>query len=258
MIDLSQSAAASPLIHTVAADPGRRWLKDANIAVDAAPDSAAQFIASNGDVAFQAMDWRASSAERTGIFGAVSPRVIALPGGGYRMFYTQIFPRDGYPMGAVDYDQAASRIMSASSVDGLTWSPEPGVRLSPQAGGAGDYRVVSSDVVPVGSGELWRMYYECCPGTQATTNSIRSAISQDLGSTWSLEPGVRWQTDGHNYSAPRILHLDDGRCRLYCVQRGLGIISCVSSDGLNFQREPGVRLLPGSAYDRLIAFAPEI
>lgn len=38
MIDLSQCVSASPRVQAVQTDPGRSWVKDAAVAVDAAPD----------------------------------------------------------------------------------------------------------------------------------------------------------------------------------------------------------------------------
>ena len=250
MIDLSQSRSASPLVHSVVTDPGKFWGKDTNVAIEAPPDAAV-------DPQPEAQ-W-SPEAQRTGICGAVGPRVIALPSGGYRMYYSQILPRPGFPAGANDYDNATTRILSAFSADGDVWTPEPGVRLSPQAGGAGEFRVVSSEVVPVGDGSRLRMYFECCPGSQSVTNSIRSAISIDGGLEWELEPGARMESVRHNFSAPRIVFLSDGRCRLYCYDRGRGIISAVSDDGgLVFRPEPGVRIAQDGAHDSHAAFASEI
>lgn len=248
MIDLSKCSAASPLVHTVDTDPGTLWSKDAEVAIDAPTDSDAN--------PRPEATWP-RDARRTGICGVVSPRAIALPGGGYRMYYSQILPRPGFPAGANDYDNASTRILSAYSADGMVWIPEPGVRLSPQEGGAGEFRVVSSDVVPVGDGRQLRMYFECCAGSQAVTNSIRSAVSSD-GLKWIMDPGVRVESDGHNYSSPRIVFLDDGRCRMYLFDRGRGIFSLVSSNGLEFHPEPDLRIAQDGAYDTLCAFAPEI
>lgn len=248
MIDLSKCSAASPLVHRVDTDPGMLWSKDAAVAIDAPPDS---------DTNPRPEATWPRDARRTGICGVVGPRAIALPGGGYRMYYSQILPRPGFPAGANDYDNASTRILSAYSQDGMAWVPEPGVRLSPQQGGAGEFRVVSSEVVPVGDGRQLRMYFECCAGSQAVTNSIRSAVSSD-GLKWNMDPGVRVESEGHNYSAPRIVFLDDGRGRMYLFDRGRGIISLVSSDGLEFHSEPGLRIAQDGAYDTLCAFAPEI
>ena len=198
-------------------------------------------------------------APRTGICGAVGPRVVALPDGGYRMYYSQILPQPQFPAGANDYDNSRTRILSAYSADGNTWNPEPGVRLSPQSVDAGALRVVSSEVVPAGDGSRLRMYYEYCSGPQSVSNSIRSAVSSDGGLKWIPESGIRLESHGSNFSAPRIVFLNDGRCRLYCVERGRGIISAISDHAaLTFRREPGVRLAPNGTFDSHVAFAPEI
>ena len=248
MIDLSKCSAASPLVHTVDEDPGAVWSKESHVAIDAPPDSD-----THPD---PAATWPREDF-RTGLCGVVSPRILALPGGGFRMYYSQILPRPGFPAGANDYDNASTRILSAWSQDGDTWIPEPGVRLSPQEGGAGEFRVVSSEVVPIGDGSQLRMYFECCEGSQAVTNTIRSATSSD-GLKWSMDPGVRVESEGHNYASPRIVFLDDGRCRMYLFDRGLGIISLLSHDGLEFLQEPGLRIAQDGPYDSLCAFAPEI
>lgn len=248
MIDLSNGAAASPRVHTVPADPGILWSKESAVAIDAPPDSDTR--------PRPEATWPRNDV-RSGLCGVVSPRVLMLPGGGCRMYYSQILPRPGFPAGANDYDHASTRILSAFSTDGTTWVPEPGVRLSPQEGGAGEYRVVSSEVVPVGDGRRLRMYFECCAGSQAVTNSIRSATSSD-GLNWTMDPGVRVECEGHNYASPRIIFQDDGHCRMYVFDRGQGIISFVSHDGLDFQPEPGLRIGQDGPFDSLCAFAPEI
>ncbi|MAE59794.1 MAG: hypothetical protein CMJ49_00400 [Planctomycetaceae bacterium] len=253
MIDLSKSMAASPALHEVATDPGVLWVKDGAAAIDVPPDEAV-------DPSPEGV-WGAD-AVRTGVYGSVSPRVIAQTGGGYRMYYTQIMPRAGYPLGANDYDNATTRILSAVSADGLKWTPEAGVRLSAEQGGAGEFRVVSCEVAPLpeasrGSGRL-RMYYECCRGSQETVNSIRSAVSDDGGVTWEAEAGIRFEAAGGNCTSPRIVFLADGRCRLYCSVRGRGILSAVSADGLRFELEAGVRVAPGGVHDAMTAFACDI
>jgi hypothetical protein len=248
MIDLSKCSSASPLVQTVEADPGTVWSKDTHVAIDAPPDSDTN---PRPEATWPREDLR------TGRCGVVSPRILALPGGGFRMYYSQILPRPGFPEGANDYDNSSTRIMSAFSSDGESWVPEPGVRLSPQEGGAGEFRVVSSEVVPVGDGSKLRMYFECCEGSQAVTNSIRSATSSD-GLKWTMDPGVRVASEGHNYASPRIVFLDDGQCRMYLFDRGLGIISLLSRDGLEFHQEPGLRIAQDGPHDSLCAFAPEV
>jgi predicted GH43/DUF377 family glycosyl hydrolase len=249
MIDLSQSQL--PLVHAVPTDPGPSWVKDAAVAIEAPPDDDLNPLPE--------AQWSAQ-AVRSGVCGVVSPRVVALPGGGYRMYYSQILPRDGFPLGANDYENATTRILSATSSDGSVWTPEPGVRLSAHDGGAGDYRVVSCEVVPVpdAPGQL-RMYYECSTGAISKPNSIRSAVSRDGGLAWTAEPGARLEVRGCNFVAPRIVFLEGNRCRLYCCERGRGIISALSEDGgVTFRQEPGLRIAQTGVYDREVAFACDI
>lgn len=250
MIDLTRTITASPDIHTVPTDPGKSWTDDVTVIIEAPPDHetdpAPEATWANVDV-------------RTGICGSVTPRVVVLPNGQYRMYYTQMLPRPGFPAGAIDYDYCSTRILSAVSSDGMTWVPEPGVRLSPQQGGAGDFRVVSPDIVPI-SGEpgRLRMYYECCPGTQSIDNSIRSAVSND-GLSWTVEPGVRLENFGCHYSSCRIVFLEDGQSRMYVAESNRGIVSALSTDGgVSFEIEESIRVPLGDNLDKTVAFAPEI
>ncbi len=236
--------------HTVATDPGTDWVRDTAPAIEPPPDAQV-------DPAPKAR-WPAV-AERTGVYGVVTPNVVLLDGAGWRLYYTQILPRPGRPQGANDYHNATTRILSATSVDGATWTPEPGVRLSSQAGGGGEYRVVSPEVVPLddGSSDL-RMYYECSPGPQSVASSIRSVISSDGGTNWTAEAGERL-AGGGSYNSPRVIVLEDGRWRLYCSSRGVGIISSISQDGgRTFEPEPGTRVAPSTSYEAVTAFAPEV
>ena len=238
-----------PKPHQVNADPGLVWHKDQPPALDAPPD--------DQPAPAPEAQWP-PQARRTGVCGVVTPNVVPLADG-YRMYYTQILPRPGFAAGANDYDNATTRILSATSADGTRWTPEPGVRLGPRQGGAGDFRVVSPEVVPALDREnQWRMYYECCPGPQSGPSTLRSAISTD-GLNWEVEPGVRLGADDASFYSPRVVFLDGGHCRLYCGARGKGILSALSTDGgLTFALEPGARLKPGSGYDALTAFAPEV
>ncbi len=245
----SPSTSAAPQVRCFPTDPGRSWTKEMPLAIDAPPDE---------DINSRPESTWPTKSRRSGICGAVSPRVIALPSGGFRLYYSQLLPRPGFPAGANDYENCTSRILSAFSADGETWTPEPGVRLSPQQGGAGDFRVVSSEVVPASNGSALRMYYECCAGSQSITNSIRSALSTDGGLEWTTEPGSRIESAGRNYSAPRVIFLGNGRCRMYYCDRGHGIVSAVSDDGLKFVPEPGVRVAQTGKYDSHAAFAPEL
>ena len=233
--------------HCVPTDPGINWAKDAEIAIDVPPDAEV-------DPAPETK-WPADAA-RQGSYAAFTPQIVELADGGYRMYYTQVLPRPGFP-GAIDYDNATSRLLSAISADGLEWQPEPGIRLSAREGGAGEFRVVAPEVVPIpgGSGR-WRMYFECCRGPQSVASTIRSAVSED-GLAWEAEEGDRLG-DG-SYNAPRVIFLDDGTCRLYCSDRTEGIVSAVSDDGgVTFQLDPGRRIVRELKYEAHTAYAPEV
>ena len=236
--------------HAVVSDPGTRWVKDADVAIEVPPD----------DELDPAPDGRwGAGGHRGGKYSAVAPNVVTLPGGGYRMYYTQILPRSGFPEGAIDYGNATSRILSALSPDGRAWVPEPGVRLSARAGGAGEFRVVAPEVVPLpdNSGRQ-RMYFECCGGAQSVASSIRSAVSED-GLEWRVEPGHRLSGHGGSYNAPRLLFLDDGTCRLYCSDSVEGIVSAISEDGgFTFRLEPGRRVIRELESEAHTAYAPEV
>ena len=175
------------------------------------------------------------------------------------MYYTQILPRAGHPSGANDYGNATTRILSAHSTDGEVWTPDPGVRLTPRDGGAGDFRVVVTDVVPCTDPRgRFRMYYECAPGTQSDPSTIRSAVSED-GLRWTVEEGIRFGDDQSNFASARLVYVNEALCRLYCCERGAGIISAISEDGgLTFERETGIRIDQNGQYDATVAFAPEV
>jgi len=236
--------------HTVPTDPGTKWVKDDLIAIDVPPDAETAPTADGR--------WPAA-ATRSGLHSCVAPTVVRVPSGGYRIYYTHVAPRPDCPQGANDYTNATARILSATSIDGSTWTPEAGVRLSPQQGGAGEYRVVAPEVIPIADGSgRWRMYFECCPGTQAVASTIRSAVSED-GLEWTIEPGDRLSGHGGSYNAPRVLPLDDGRCRMYCSDQVEGIVSAVSEDGgYEFTLEPGRRIVRELPYEAHVAYAPEV
>src|SRR4029079_2416658 len=106
----------------------------------------------------------------------------------------------------------AGKIVSATSVDGLTWTLDAGTRLT---GTVSDARIQK---LPDGS---YRLFYTSVdPASPPTLGRILSAVSAD-GLTWTTEPGVRLdrgppgsfdssQVRGVNFTA-----LPDGTFRLY-------------------------------------------
>ena len=91
------------------------------------------------------------------------------------------------------------------------------------------------------------MYFEA-RGRADRPVVICSAVSSDM-LEWELEDGIRLQHP-NGLGGPRYLPLPDGRGRLYCcgtdssadAQFPKGVISAITSDGLNFELEPGYRV----------------
>jgi hypothetical protein len=139
------------------------------------------------------------------------------------------------------------RILSATSVDGLTWTVDRGVRVD-VAGRYGDHPggVYYPFVARVPSG-LWRMYFR-----GSDVERIVSATSED-GLSWTLEPGTRMDVGGTppfaRVSCPRMI-VQGGVHRMFFTAMpvgaaGFSIFSAVSNDGLTWTREPGERLAVG-------------
>ena len=139
-------------------------------------------------------------------------------------------------------------ILSAISNDGLIFVKEQGVRISPETGF--EFQVCDPTIVDLPDGKI-RMYCKGAnsqnPGPGQSIHKIFSAVSSD-GLTFQKE-GLRIdsETNGDNgwASVPDAITLPDGRVRIYYVtaaemQHGIG--SAISSDGLNFVKEPGIRV----------------
>ena len=139
-------------------------------------------------------------------------------------------------------------ILSAISNDGLSFVKESGVRISPGTGF--EFQVCDPTIVNLPDGKI-RMYYKGAnslnPGPGQSIHKIYSAISSD-GLNFQKE-GLRIdsETNGDNgwASVPDAIILPDGRVRIYYVtaaEMEHGIGSAISSDGLNFVKEEGLRV----------------
>ena len=177
-----------------------------------------------------------------------APCVIRLPSGGFRLYYTAVGP-------SKPFRHCQGYILSAVSDHGLLFRKEPGIRLAPDPALAdSSLRVLAPTIAAAGTGR-WRMYFES-RGTADRATVIGSAVSDDL-LHWTREPGIRFRSPG-GVGGPRFLPVSGGGGRLYCTCRefgpgGLasaeqiaqGVVSAVTCDGLQFEREPGYRLLSG-------------
>ena len=202
----------------------------------------------------------------------LTPNVIHIPSGGYRMYYTGLGParRD---------QNALGYIVSAFSEDAVTWQKDPGVRVdlfTPHASA----RTLCPDVVPLEDGG-YRMYFEARshapgatgdrsfgPASQPTV--IVSAVSRD-GLDFAIEAGLRFGDGVWSYGTPRVIYTEtDGAIgyRMYFhrythplipgLDAGNHIISAVSSDGLVFEEEPGVRIAQETERETYSVYAPEV
>jgi hypothetical protein len=217
-------------VHYQETDPGLRWIKDAEVAIDS--------------------DGPLDSVR------ALTPNVVKM-GGGYRMYYHGFGPQRPNP-------ESKGYILSAFSPDTEKWEKEPGVRMDAGGEGAAHY-IWSPDVIPLLDGR-YRMYYE--GKTERAGGSVQSAIVSAVsgdGLVWEREPGIRLGNEDTSYGAPRCLYLDpgsgngDSQYRLYVSAfDDKNIVSAVSHDGLLFDLEPGVRIPQERALESYTVYAPEV
>jgi len=145
--------------HRVEHDPGLEWQKDAGPAIEAPPDT-------DPDPDPAAV-WD-PGAPRTGICGAVTPNVVDLPAGAYRMYYA------GYQTPQRAY------VLTATSQDGLAWTKHPEPVLAP--GGPLDFAKCSEMCVaqvPKAPGQpaRYRLFYEACDGTAVDARGVWRILS---------------------------------------------------------------------------------
>ena len=98
-----------------------------------------------------------------------APCIVALPSGGFRLFYTAVGP-------AKPFSTCQGYILSAVSDDGLVFRTEPGIRLAPRpALPHMCLRLLAPTVTSCGDGR-WRMYFES-RGSADRPTVICSAVS---------------------------------------------------------------------------------
>jgi hypothetical protein len=131
----------------------------------------------------------------------------------------------------------------ATSTDGLTWGQ--GTLLAEKA---------SVPEVLRAKGVLWAYWVDFTAMTGPNMEKIGVAKSAD-GKTWEKLGNVKFANLGSKVPVdPDVVELEDGRFRLYfydiAVQQGdHPIYSAISSDGINFAIEEGVRFKAQNIFD---------
>jgi hypothetical protein len=164
--------------------------------------------------------------------GSGMPRVVALPDGRIRLFFTS---GDG--------------IRSAISADGLAFTVEPGFRLTAEAAGFSgtNVRATSGATVTTLADGRFRMYFSDLPrpGDPPGHHLVKSAISTDM-LAWTVEAGVRLGTGAPVLTGsaehPFALANPDGSVTLYygvfgATGKAEGVYQSTSIDGLTFEQE---------------------
>lgn len=187
-------------------------------------------------------------------YWALTPNVVKLPEGGFRMYYTAGSHKDR-KRGVLGY------ILSASSGDGLTWRRDPMIRMNILESNRETW-VFCPDVIPlVGGG--YRMFFQV--QTRDRPDMILSAFSID-GMNWEREPLIKIGDGKYNYGSPRCLILPDGRYRLYFHRQPKNraadnthvIMSAISTNGIRFEIENDARIKQESALESSSVYAGEI
>lgn len=166
--------------------------------------------------------------------GSGMPRAVVLPDSRVRMFYT-----------------SAGGIKSAISTDGLTFTDEPGFRITATEAGFGGTtaRATSGATVVSLPDGRYRMYFSDLPrpGDPPGGHGIKSAVSVDH-LTWTVESGVILGAGApiltESAEHPFALANPNGSVTLYYGKYGNtgsanaeGVYQSTSIDGLTFRQE---------------------
>lgn len=185
-------------------------------------------------------------------YRVLSESIIAKPGGGFRMYYEAV-------------GNLGNVVMSATSSDGLVWTPDEGLRLSELQTILGSPRAL---VLPNGS---VRLYFHRYPSPVEIRldagNHVLSATSTD-GLAFTVDQGVRIPQTIEAYEkeatyCAQPIDLGGGKVRVIysgwngeTTGRGV-IMTALSTDGgVTFTKVPKPILLSDSALDKTFASEP--
>jgi hypothetical protein len=157
------------------------------------------------------------------------PFRVRMPNGVWRMF---------------SYDPRRVAITSRSSGDGVTFSDDPGIRYSADAGDRGWIGI--HEQYDDGQGRIVMLYL----GDRFGLNNVRRAVSTDNGWTFTFERGdvlgdaeaVRATGGASAYVDQKSIRLDGAARRLFAMKQGCAIYSFLTTDGDQYVQEPGYRV----------------
>src|SRR3989338_3809048 len=156
-------------------------------------------------------------------------------------------PPTGKAEGVDDGNPQNSRMLFATSEDGLTWT-KTNQLIADQA-----------NVPSVTMDSEGRIFVYQVTWAEGLEDSAVVAISEDKGETWVFKKVIVDGIGENMKSAtdPCIVQLEDGTVRLYFTSeiQGVGypeVFSATSNDGINFVLEEGSRFSTSKAGDRLI------
>lgn len=174
------------------------------------------------------------------INSGVSPDVIRLSDGSWRMYYTV---KEG--------------IVSAVSQDGKTWTKEQGVRVAPASHSRNQARIGSATVMTLKDG-TFRMLFEASDEKQ-TIFEISSATSKD-GLDWKKEGGARVSDtnkfDQRIAASPDAVKTESGSWRLYYSDGDTIKLAVSGDEGLNWNKQ-NVKGLPAASIDPSVIIMPD-
>ncbi|MCM2268035.1 MAG: hypothetical protein NDI60_09725 [Elusimicrobiales bacterium] len=134
---------------------------------------------------------------------SVSVQCVTQIPGGFRLYYST---------------PAHYAVFSASSTDGLVWTPEPGLRLSTQAAAYDASSITAMGVYydAALAGGPWRAYYV---GVSTDGHALLSARSAD-GLAWTRDASfsVRFSSGAARLRSPRAYPAGSGYVRLYYIR----------------------------------------
>ncbi len=175
-----------------------------------------------------------------GVYSSVAPTGVLKLNNGWRMFFSVSGPAGG--------EVAWNITTSAFSPDLENWTMEPGMRIDKDPNPDADYSVnaMFAQVVRIYGG--YRAYFAALD--MFTTSPyyyfrMRSAVSPD-SLNWVVEPHRDLDIVTAEYTRVIVLGivaLKDGSYRAYlcCALAGYFLRSAISSDGINWIMEPGIR-----------------